>query len=285
MVDISDLLEVRFPALVDGLRHILTEHDIPLRAIHGTKDIRCRDYLPVQVEPGAFVRFQSAPDYLEGYEELITVASDPGLIPRNPKSYMTGHDGWFRRVFQEGADFWSVAVEARLYERMRNWLVGTRIVHETGRRFVPVNLVRSESEIEIEDRFGRHIVQDERRHFRPLTWEQVVGDLASGRAGNRDVDRLVWYFDGKSLGYARTWVRGGEVGVLRRAFGAPDLCGLARDPTREGLWNTTHHARTTLLAPAGPSPSATSTAARRRSARCWTPSTPSPTTGSSYWVT
>jgi hypothetical protein len=40
-------------------------------------------------------------------------------------------------------------------------------------------------------------------HFRRLTWEQVVGDLASGGAGNRDVDRLVRYFDGKSLGYAR----------------------------------------------------------------------------------
>jgi hypothetical protein len=154
--------------------------------------------------------------------------------PRNPKSYMTGHGGWFRRVFQEHADFWSVAVKARLYELMRNWLIGTQIAHETGRKFVLVNLVRSESETDIEERFGRHIVQDERRHFRRLTWEQVVNDVAIREAGNRDFDRLVRYFDGKSLGYARWWVRGGEVGVLRRAFGALDPRGLGPDPMREG---------------------------------------------------
>jgi len=47
MVFISDRLEEKYPALVDGLRRILTDHDIPLRTIEGTKDIWCRDYMPI----------------------------------------------------------------------------------------------------------------------------------------------------------------------------------------------------------------------------------------------
>ena len=134
-------------------------------------------------------------------------------------------------MFRAGRSFHSLAVENRLYELMRLWLHGTRIAHETGRKFVLANLVRSAFETDIEDRFGRHIVQDDRRRFRRLTWERVVGDLAREQAGNPKVDRLVRYFDGKALGYARSWVRGREVGVLRRAFNVPEPAILAPGPT------------------------------------------------------
>jgi agmatine deiminase len=72
LVFISDLLESRYPLLVDRLRGILTEHGIPLRIIRGTKDIWCRDFMPVQVGLGTFVRFRYGPDYLIGSENLIT---------------------------------------------------------------------------------------------------------------------------------------------------------------------------------------------------------------------
>jgi agmatine deiminase len=71
-VFVSDLLEPRYPPLVDRLRGILGEHGISLRIIKGTQDIWCRDYMPVQVAPARFVRFRYAPDYLVGYEDTIT---------------------------------------------------------------------------------------------------------------------------------------------------------------------------------------------------------------------
>ncbi|QDV37571.1 agmatine deiminase family protein [Tautonia plasticadhaerens] len=79
-VYISDLLEGRHPSLVERLRSILVDHGVPLGVIGGTRDIWCRDYMPIQVGPGEFVRFRYAPDYLRGYEHLITAPGDIGTI-------------------------------------------------------------------------------------------------------------------------------------------------------------------------------------------------------------
>jgi agmatine deiminase len=80
-VFIADGLDRRFPAVADGLRRVLADHGIPLRTIGGTKDIWCRDYMPVAVGVGAFVQFRYEPDYLEGFEHLITRPADIETIP------------------------------------------------------------------------------------------------------------------------------------------------------------------------------------------------------------
>lgn len=145
-----------------------------------------------------------------------TTPSDPA----NPKSYMTGQGHWFRRVFHEPADFQSVAVAARLYELMRLWLIGTRIAHETGRRFLLVNLVRSAAheEDDIERRFGRYIAQADQRRFLRLTWEQVMTGVMRGMHGGSESERLTRYFADKTLGYVRQYEGNRVFGVLRRAF-------------------------------------------------------------------
>ena len=66
VVFVADTLEPRFPEIYRGLKSILTEHGIPLRTIPGTRDIWCRDYLPVQVAEDRFIQFHYAPDYLTG---------------------------------------------------------------------------------------------------------------------------------------------------------------------------------------------------------------------------
>jgi agmatine deiminase len=76
IVYVSDLLEPRYPPLVDRLRAVLAEHGIPLRIIEGTKDLWCRDYMPVQVGLGRHVQFTYNPDYLAGYEHLICRPGD-----------------------------------------------------------------------------------------------------------------------------------------------------------------------------------------------------------------
>ena len=81
LVFISDHLEPRYPKLVDRLRGILTDHAVPLRIIPGTKDIWCRDFMPVQAAPGRFVRFRYEPDYLIGHEDTITNFDEIDSIP------------------------------------------------------------------------------------------------------------------------------------------------------------------------------------------------------------
>ncbi len=72
VVYISDLLESRYPELVGQLRGILSEHGIPLKLIRGTADICVRDFMPVEIGPGEFVRFRYTPDYLRYHRHLIT---------------------------------------------------------------------------------------------------------------------------------------------------------------------------------------------------------------------
>ncbi len=144
--------------------------------------------------------------------------------PTNPKTYMTGHGVWFHQVFRRCANFQSVAVAARLYELMRLWLIGTRIAHETGRRFLLLNLVRAGAleEANIEERIGRYIEQDDRRRFFRLTWEHVMAGVNGGMHGGPDLERLTRYFAGKTLGYVRQYEGNRVFGVLRRAFDVGD---------------------------------------------------------------
>ena len=81
VVYISDRLKPRYPELVTALGDILRDHEIPLRVIRGTSDIWCRDFMPVQVSWDSFVQFRFNPDYLEGYEHLITHPSQIQTIP------------------------------------------------------------------------------------------------------------------------------------------------------------------------------------------------------------
>ena len=66
VVFVADTLEPRFPEIYRGLKEILDDHGIPFMTIPGTRDIWCRDYMPVQVNEDHFVQFRYAPDYLAG---------------------------------------------------------------------------------------------------------------------------------------------------------------------------------------------------------------------------
>jgi agmatine deiminase len=82
LVCISDRLPARHPTLVDRLGCILADHSIPLQTIAGTRDLWCRDYMPVQSAPGEFLQYRYEPDYLcEGYEHLMTRPGDIEPIP------------------------------------------------------------------------------------------------------------------------------------------------------------------------------------------------------------
>lgn len=66
VVFVADTLERQFPDVYRGLASILNDHAIPLETIPGTRQVWCRDYMPVQVGEDQFVQFRYEPDYLTG---------------------------------------------------------------------------------------------------------------------------------------------------------------------------------------------------------------------------
>jgi len=142
----------------------------------------------------------------------------------NPKMYESGGNGWFRRVFAGDTDFMKVAVEDKLYELMRLWLIGSWIAECSRKKFVLVNLVRADSktEINIEERFGKHIMSAPNRRFVRLTWEQIYSEIILPQtllAEQDDAKALAKYLREKTIGYRPS--KGINQAILRRALDLP----------------------------------------------------------------
>lgn len=65
----SDLLPVRHPSLFDRMIGVLESNHISWSLIPHTRDIWCRDYMPVPSAAGRMVQFRYAPPYLSGIHE------------------------------------------------------------------------------------------------------------------------------------------------------------------------------------------------------------------------
>lgn len=70
----SDLLPKKCPVLYESIEKILCDNQIDHRFLVNTKDIWCRDYMPIQAEGKHFVFYQYNPDYLQTpyYKRTIT---------------------------------------------------------------------------------------------------------------------------------------------------------------------------------------------------------------------
>lgn len=64
MVYFSGLLTERCPKTFKGLEEVLHKYDVTYGLLEGTKDIWCRDYMPIQTIDNRFVLFRYEPDYL-----------------------------------------------------------------------------------------------------------------------------------------------------------------------------------------------------------------------------
>src|SRR5690606_15154598 len=60
----------RFTKTCNALTTILDKHSIKYDFLKATKDIWCRDYMPIQTEKGKFVQFRYEPSYLKNDIEL-----------------------------------------------------------------------------------------------------------------------------------------------------------------------------------------------------------------------
>ena len=75
-VYMSELLRSRYPETCKNLTDILEKHNVKYAFLKGTKDIWCRDYMPVQTESGKLIQFKYDPSYLKGKYEWEETRSD-----------------------------------------------------------------------------------------------------------------------------------------------------------------------------------------------------------------
>jgi hypothetical protein len=75
----SSLLQEKCPVLNAHIVDALRKRDIPFTYLKGTKDIWCRDYMPIQIEKDRFVFYRYTPDYLQDKRGLI-LQTNPELV-------------------------------------------------------------------------------------------------------------------------------------------------------------------------------------------------------------
>ena len=61
----SSLLPEKCPSLNNHIVDALQKHGVPYAYLSGTKDIWCRDFMPIQIGVDRFVFFKYTPDYLQ----------------------------------------------------------------------------------------------------------------------------------------------------------------------------------------------------------------------------
>lgn len=75
-VYVSSKLEEKYPHAAEGLFSVLEKHKVSVKVLHNTKDIWCRDYMPVQNRLGELIQFKYDPSYLRGKKEWEDSRSD-----------------------------------------------------------------------------------------------------------------------------------------------------------------------------------------------------------------
>ena len=75
-VYVSSKLEEKYPHAAEGLFSVLEKHKVSVKKLRNTKDIWCRDYMPVQNRLGELIQFEYDPSYLRGKKEWEDSRSD-----------------------------------------------------------------------------------------------------------------------------------------------------------------------------------------------------------------
>jgi agmatine/peptidylarginine deiminase len=99
VVYMSELLKTNYPETCSRLIKILEMHDVKYAFLKGTKDIWCRDYMPIQTESGKFIQFKYDPSYLKGNKEWEESRSDVKEVCR-----VNGIDAQFSDINLDGGN-------------------------------------------------------------------------------------------------------------------------------------------------------------------------------------
>lgn len=80
IVYMSELLMDRYTETCKNLIDILEKHNVKYAFLKGTKDIWCRDYMPVQTRSGKLIQFKYDPSYLKGKKKWEESRSDVSKV-------------------------------------------------------------------------------------------------------------------------------------------------------------------------------------------------------------
>ncbi len=79
----SSLLPKKCPVLNAHITEALQKRGIPFFYLSGTKDIWCRDYMPIQIEKDRFVFYKYRPDYLQDKRGLLLQTCIENVLVEN----------------------------------------------------------------------------------------------------------------------------------------------------------------------------------------------------------
>lgn len=119
LVYFSNLLQTddRFSGTYSRIIHILDKFGIKSKFLNSTKDIWCRDFMPIQVDRDKFVQFRYEPSYLtedlEHQSDTRIVCKDNNINPKFTKINLDGGNlvNWTDRaivtdrIFQENPEY------------------------------------------------------------------------------------------------------------------------------------------------------------------------------------
>ena len=84
----SDLLPKKCPTLNQHIAQVLEANGIPFAYLSETKDIWCRDFMPIQIEEDCFVFYRYMPDYLQDKTGLRLQSNPEKVFLKNSNQLM-----------------------------------------------------------------------------------------------------------------------------------------------------------------------------------------------------
>ena len=78
----SNLLPEKCPILNVHIKETLRQHGVSFAYLSGTKDIWCRDFMPIQIEEDRFVFYKYTPNYLQD-KRWLHFQTDPVAVFKN----------------------------------------------------------------------------------------------------------------------------------------------------------------------------------------------------------
>ena len=120
VVYMSELLKTKYPDTCSRLIKILEMHNVKYAFLKGTKDIWCRDYMPIQTESGKFIQFKYDPSYLKGNKEWEASRSDVKEVCR-----VNGIEAQFSDINLDGGNVLicdgKAILSNRIFSENSNW--------------------------------------------------------------------------------------------------------------------------------------------------------------------
>ena len=127
----SDLLPKKCPVLNQSITEVLRKHGIPFNYLMSTKDIWCRDFMPIQIAEDRFVSYKYTPDYLQDKTGL--------RLQTNPEAVLQAQQNRLTHVLQNAVKV-DLILDGGNVVKCGNTIVMTEKVFAENRDKLPIEV-------------------------------------------------------------------------------------------------------------------------------------------------